>query len=169
MQALSLYSRDNPNVKNPVWWRTFMSIILSRADFIMELICISLTRKGKSFCAPFSSFLLFRTIPFNIFLFTFSYQELMKESSRMPLFDLRKLNASLPVPSVPKSSIEILVLGAKDDFIVVSSDFNVSYSNRLIVSSNDVTKPTRCWNKMHVFSGSLTQLYRRQVLKNLTY
>ncbi|XP_058187954.1 uncharacterized protein LOC131304641 isoform X1 [Rhododendron vialii] len=46
------------------------------------------------------------------------YQKLMKESSRMPLFDLRKLNASLPVPSVPKSSIEVLVLGAKDDFIV---------------------------------------------------
>ncbi|XP_015881335.3 uncharacterized protein LOC107417246 isoform X2 [Ziziphus jujuba] len=46
------------------------------------------------------------------------YQELMKESSRMPLFDLRKLNASLPVPSVPKSSIELLVLGANDDFIV---------------------------------------------------
>ncbi|KAK9271940.1 hypothetical protein L1049_002307 [Liquidambar formosana] len=46
------------------------------------------------------------------------YQELMKESSRMPLFDLRKLNASLPVPSVPKSSIEVLVLGASDDFIV---------------------------------------------------
>ncbi|XP_031280547.1 uncharacterized protein LOC116139006 isoform X1 [Pistacia vera] len=46
------------------------------------------------------------------------YQELMKESSRMPLFDLRKLNALLPVPSVPKSSIEVLVLGAKDDFIV---------------------------------------------------
>ena len=37
----------------------------------------------------------------------------------MPLFDLRKLNASLPVPSVPKSSIEILVVGAMDDFIVV--------------------------------------------------
>ncbi|XP_019080936.1 uncharacterized protein LOC100242848 isoform X2 [Vitis vinifera] len=37
------------------------------------------------------------------------YQELMKESSRMTLFDLRKLNASLPVPSVPKSSIEVLV------------------------------------------------------------
>lgn len=46
------------------------------------------------------------------------YQELMKESSRMPLFDLRKLNASLPVPSVPKSSIEVLVIGASDDFIV---------------------------------------------------
>ena len=45
----------------------------------------------------------------------------MKESSRMPLFDLRKLNASLPVPSVPKSSIEVLVVGANDDFIVVSS------------------------------------------------
>ncbi|TKY64790.1 Abhydrolase domain-containing protein 8 [Spatholobus suberectus] len=46
------------------------------------------------------------------------YQELMKESCRMPLFDLRKLNASLPVPSVPNCPIEILVLGAKDDFIV---------------------------------------------------
>ncbi|GAB4833997.1 hypothetical protein Ancab_032249 [Ancistrocladus abbreviatus] len=45
------------------------------------------------------------------------YQELMRESSRLPLFDLRKLNASLPVPSVPKSSIEVLVLGAADDFI----------------------------------------------------
>jgi len=43
----------------------------------------------------------------------------MKESSRMPLFDLRKLNASLPVPSVPNCPFEILVLGAKDDFIVV--------------------------------------------------
>ncbi|CAN0915242.1 hypothetical protein LINGRAHAP2_LOCUS29014 [Linum grandiflorum] len=46
------------------------------------------------------------------------YQDLMKESSRMPLFDLRKLNASLPVPSVPKSSANVLVLGASDDFIV---------------------------------------------------
>ncbi|CAK9169854.1 unnamed protein product [Ilex paraguariensis] len=46
------------------------------------------------------------------------YQKLMTESSRMPLFDLRKLNASLPVPSVPKSSVKVLVLGANDDFIV---------------------------------------------------
>ncbi|XVF20797.1 hypothetical protein REPUB_Repub12eG0034000 [Reevesia pubescens] len=46
------------------------------------------------------------------------YQELMKESSRMPLFDLRKLNASLPVPKMTNCSPEILVLGAKDDFIV---------------------------------------------------
>ncbi|KAJ6926584.1 40s ribosomal protein s7 [Populus alba x Populus x berolinensis] len=46
------------------------------------------------------------------------YQALMKESSRMPLFDLRKLNSSLPVPSVLKSSIEVLVLGANGDFIV---------------------------------------------------
>ncbi|KAM6567274.1 hypothetical protein CsatA_026402 [Cannabis sativa] len=52
------------------------------------------------------------------------YQELMKESSRMPLFDLRKLNASLPVPSVPKSSIELLVLGAKNDFIVDTEGLN---------------------------------------------
>ncbi|PON42776.1 Alpha/beta hydrolase fold [Parasponia andersonii] len=52
------------------------------------------------------------------------YQELMRESSRMPLFDLRKLNESLPVPSVPKSSIKLLVLGAKDDFIVDAGGLN---------------------------------------------
>ncbi|XP_062152803.1 uncharacterized protein LOC133861110 [Alnus glutinosa] len=52
------------------------------------------------------------------------YQELMRESSRMPLFDLRKLNASLPVPSVPKGSIEVLVLGASDDFIVDAEGLN---------------------------------------------
>ncbi|KAI5684287.1 hypothetical protein M9H77_05515 [Catharanthus roseus] len=46
------------------------------------------------------------------------YQKLMTESSRMPLFDLRKLNASLPVPSVKDPSLKIHVLGAKDDFIV---------------------------------------------------
>ncbi|GFP85316.1 hypothetical protein PHJA_000675300 [Phtheirospermum japonicum] len=46
------------------------------------------------------------------------YQKLMTESSRMPLFDLRKLNASLPVPPMKDPSIRILVLGAKDDFIV---------------------------------------------------
>ncbi|KAK1298500.1 hypothetical protein QJS10_CPB14g00360 [Acorus calamus] len=46
------------------------------------------------------------------------YQELMKNSSRIPLFDLRKLNASLPVASIPRDSIEILVMGASDDFIV---------------------------------------------------
>nr|AFK45210.1 unknown [Lotus japonicus] len=46
------------------------------------------------------------------------YQELTKESSRMPLFDLRKLNASLPVPSTPNCPLDILVLGANNDFIV---------------------------------------------------
>ncbi|KAI3824206.1 hypothetical protein L1987_05656 [Smallanthus sonchifolius] len=46
------------------------------------------------------------------------YQELMTESSRMPLFDLRKLNASLPVASVPNLSTRVLVMGASDDFIV---------------------------------------------------
>ncbi|KAJ3686062.1 hypothetical protein LUZ61_015226 [Rhynchospora tenuis] len=46
------------------------------------------------------------------------YQELMKGSSKTPLFDLRKLNASLPVPSIQKGSVEILVLGANNDFIV---------------------------------------------------
>lgn len=43
----------------------------------------------------------------------------MKESSRMPLFDLKKLNASLPVPKPKEKSTKVLVLGAKDDFIVV--------------------------------------------------
>ncbi|KAI4352218.1 hypothetical protein L6164_006491 [Bauhinia variegata] len=52
------------------------------------------------------------------------YQELMKESSRLPLFDLRKLNASLPVPSVPNLPFEVLVLGAKDDFIVDAEGLN---------------------------------------------
>lgn len=37
----------------------------------------------------------------------------------MPLFDLRKLNASLPVPLLTNSSLKIFVMGAKDDFIVV--------------------------------------------------
>ncbi|XP_011097184.1 uncharacterized protein LOC105176160 [Sesamum indicum] len=46
------------------------------------------------------------------------YQKLMTESSRMPLFDLRKLSASLPVPPMKDSSIKILVVGANDDFIV---------------------------------------------------
>ncbi|KAI3665542.1 hypothetical protein L6452_44169 [Arctium lappa] len=48
------------------------------------------------------------------------YQELMKESSRMSLFDLRKLNASLPVASVPNPFTQVLVIGAADDFIVVN-------------------------------------------------
>ncbi|CAN7128215.1 unnamed protein product [Brassica rapa subsp. narinosa] len=46
------------------------------------------------------------------------YQDLMKESSRMPLFDLKKLNASLPVPKPKEYSKKVMVLGAKDDFIV---------------------------------------------------
>nr|XP_027075324.1 uncharacterized protein LOC113699276 isoform X1 [Coffea arabica] len=52
------------------------------------------------------------------------YQKLMTESSRMPLFDLRKLNASLPVPSVNNSCAKILVLGANDDFIVDMEGLN---------------------------------------------
>ncbi|TVU13943.1 hypothetical protein EJB05_37383, partial [Eragrostis curvula] len=48
------------------------------------------------------------------------YQALMKESSKLPLFDLRKLNASLPVSSVPDKTTEILVMGASNDFIVDS-------------------------------------------------
>ena len=55
-----------------------------------------------------------------MYLVTFSYQELMTASSRMPLFDLRKLNASLPVASVPNTSTQVLVMGAADDFIVVN-------------------------------------------------
>lgn len=75
----------------------------------------------------------------------------MKESSRMPLFDLRKLNASLPVPSVPKSSIKVLVLGAKDDFIVVMVIILDIYFirflvNYLILFSNPVAKSAMCYN-----------------------
>jgi hypothetical protein len=50
----------------------------------------------------------------------------MKESSKLPLFDLRKLNASLPVPSVPDNTTEILVMGASNDFIVVSEPSSTS-------------------------------------------
>ncbi|KAF0931897.1 hypothetical protein E2562_007089, partial [Oryza meyeriana var. granulata] len=46
------------------------------------------------------------------------YQGLMKDSSKLPLFDLRKLNASLPVASVPNNAVDILVVGASNDFIV---------------------------------------------------
>lgn len=46
------------------------------------------------------------------------YQKLMTESSRMPLFDLRKLNASLPVPPKSDTSCNVLVLGAHNDLIV---------------------------------------------------
>jgi len=44
----------------------------------------------------------------------------MKESSKLPLFDLRKLNAALPVPSVPNNTTEVLVVGAINDFTVDS-------------------------------------------------
>lgn len=52
------------------------------------------------------------------------YQKLMTESSRMPLFDLRKLNAWLPVPKPKDPSTKILVLGAKNDFIVDMEGLN---------------------------------------------
>ncbi|KAM0839063.1 hypothetical protein ACQ4PT_060553 [Festuca glaucescens] len=46
------------------------------------------------------------------------YQGLMKDSSKLPLLDLRKLNASLPVPSAANGTLEVLVMGASNDFIV---------------------------------------------------
>lgn len=46
------------------------------------------------------------------------YQNLMKESSKVPLFDLRSLNSSLPVPSPVKNSPPVLVVGAENDFIL---------------------------------------------------
>lgn len=55
----------------------------------------------------------------------------MKASSKTPLFDLRRLNASLPVPSIPKGSIEILVLGASNDFIVVSVFYTFFLLNKM--------------------------------------
>lgn len=44
----------------------------------------------------------------------------MKASSKLPLFDLRKLNASLPVSPPAKGTVKLLIMGASDDFIVVS-------------------------------------------------
>ncbi|XP_055803195.1 uncharacterized protein LOC129872289 isoform X1 [Solanum dulcamara] len=52
------------------------------------------------------------------------YQQLMIESSRMPLFDLRKLNASLPVPRLEDPAFKVFVVGAKDDFIVDMEGLN---------------------------------------------
>ena len=46
------------------------------------------------------------------------YQKLMKESSKVPLFDLRNLNSSLPVPSPVQNSPPVLVVGAENDFIL---------------------------------------------------
>ncbi|RWW22215.1 hypothetical protein GW17_00013598, partial [Ensete ventricosum] len=48
----------------------------------------------------------------------YRYQELMKASSKLPLFDLRKLNASLPVSPPAKGTVKLLIMGASDDFIV---------------------------------------------------
>lgn len=60
------------------------------------------------------------------------YQALMKESSKLPLFDLRKLNAALPVPSVPDNTTEILVVGASNDFIVVSESSLTSQMHSML-------------------------------------
>ncbi|KAH6800026.1 alpha/beta-Hydrolases superfamily protein [Perilla frutescens var. hirtella] len=53
-----------------------------------------------------------------------SYQKLMTESSRKPLFDPRKLNASLSVPPMKDHSLKILVPCANDDFIVDAKGLN---------------------------------------------
>ena len=56
----------------------------------------------------------------------------MKESSKLPLFDLRKLNAALPVPSVPNNTTEVLVMGAINDFIVVSKPHSTSQTHSMM-------------------------------------
>jgi hypothetical protein len=56
----------------------------------------------------------------------------MKESSKLPLFDLRKLNAALPVPSVPNNTTEVLVVGAINDFIVVSEPPSTSQAHSMM-------------------------------------
>lgn len=55
----------------------------------------------------------------------------MRESSRLPLFDLRKLNASLPVPKPMENSTKVFILGAKDDFIVVRTNSSHSLLTKL--------------------------------------
>lgn len=71
-------------------------------------------------------------------MFYFRYQQLMAESSKMPLFDLRKLNASLPDPSVTRSCVDVFVLGASDDFIVVkpTTQSMLFEEDNLIILSN---------------------------------
>ncbi|XP_008807089.1 uncharacterized protein LOC103719564 [Phoenix dactylifera] len=51
-------------------------------------------------------------------LLVLRHQELRKEHLKLPLFDLKKLSASLHVPSVLKNSIQLLIMGASDNFIV---------------------------------------------------
>ncbi|XP_024520530.1 uncharacterized protein LOC9660563 [Selaginella moellendorffii] len=46
------------------------------------------------------------------------YQALMRNSSTVPLFDLRKLNASLPIGPPSPSSPPVLVIGSENDFIL---------------------------------------------------
>ncbi|CAI5531690.1 unnamed protein product [Closterium sp. Naga37s-1] len=46
------------------------------------------------------------------------YQALLSDSSKLPLFDLRLLNASLPVAKPPAYCPPVMVLGAADDVIV---------------------------------------------------
>ncbi|CAI5945695.1 unnamed protein product [Closterium sp. NIES-64] len=46
------------------------------------------------------------------------YQALLSDSSKLPLFDLRLLNASLPVAMPPAYCPPVMVLGAADDVIV---------------------------------------------------
>ncbi|CAI7925926.1 unnamed protein product, partial [Closterium sp. NIES-53] len=46
------------------------------------------------------------------------YQALLSDSSKLPLFDLRSLNASLPVAKPPAYCPPVMVLGAADDVIV---------------------------------------------------
>ncbi|KAH8933749.1 hypothetical protein BDL97_18G046400 [Sphagnum fallax] len=48
------------------------------------------------------------------------YQKLMKESSHIPLFNLRELNATLPIPPPPPSALcpPVLVVGAENDFVL---------------------------------------------------
>lgn len=54
----------------------------------------------------------------------------------MVLFDLKKLNACLPVPSVPKSSVNILVVGASNDFIVVSVKIDYFVHEKSLLSGS---------------------------------
>lgn len=98
-----------------------LCFILNRIDdlamhLVLSIICWNYTLTKSSM---YTQCCLTATFAFSFLLF--SYQELMTESSRMPLFDLRKLNASLPVSRLEDPAFKVLVVGAKDDFIVVSS------------------------------------------------
>ncbi|KAH7300876.1 hypothetical protein KP509_23G001100 [Ceratopteris richardii] len=64
------------------------------------------------------------------------YQKLLAESSKVPLINLRELNASLPVSPPSKNAPPTLIIGAENDFILDmqgNEETAKAYGNNLLV------------------------------------